>query len=120
MFTHSLILFCSTEFDEKYILRNPTIAELDSTPDYSEHEAGTEQVIMQNHGLIHNEGGWPKDVDVEDPDAKERYRKKFEKVSLSWEFNNIENWNIIFWSLMFRQAYLGSTGLPKGSCRVYL
>ena len=68
-----------SEFDDKYILRNPTIQELDSTPDYSEHEAGTEQVIMLNHGLFHNEGGWPKDVDIEDPDAKERYRKKFEK-----------------------------------------
>lgn len=60
-------------------MRDPSTLEIDTTPDYSEHEAGTEQVIMLNKGLFHREGGWPRDVDIEDPDAKERFRKKFEK-----------------------------------------
>jgi dynein intermediate chain 2 len=61
------------------MLRNPTTIDLDTTPHYSEHEAGTEPVSLQNAGVNHVEGGWPKDVDTEDADAKDRYRKKVEK-----------------------------------------
>ena len=35
--------------------------------------------MLANAGVNHVEGGWPKDVDVEDSDAKDRYRKKVEK-----------------------------------------
>lgn len=30
--------------------------------------------------MHHTEGGWPKEVDVDDNDAKNRFRKKTEKV----------------------------------------
>ncbi len=74
-----ILTIYSPEHDKNFILRNPTTLELDTTPDYSEHEAGTEPVILATVGVNHVEGGWPKDVDTETEDAKERYRKKVEK-----------------------------------------
>ncbi len=34
---------------------------------------------MSNIGILHTQGGWPKDVDVTDVEHTIRYRKKIEK-----------------------------------------
>lgn len=34
---------------------------------------------MSNVGILHTQGGWPKDVDVTDVEHTIRYRKKIEK-----------------------------------------
>ena len=62
-----------------YVVRNPCHSEVQRVPDMSEHEANTESLVTCNRGILHQEGGWPKDVDPNDVEHTLRYRKKFEK-----------------------------------------
>ena len=39
----------------------------------------SERVISKNMGVLHMEGGWPKDIDPTEKDQTQRYRKKVEK-----------------------------------------
>ncbi len=39
----------------------------------------TDSLVLDNKGITHNEGGWPKDVDHTDVDHTIRYRRKVEK-----------------------------------------
>ena len=39
----------------------------------------TDRAEFTSQGINHSEGGWPKDVNISDPDQKTRYRKKIEK-----------------------------------------
>ncbi|MES1905773.1 MAG: Dynein intermediate chain 2, axonemal, partial [Paramarteilia canceri] len=41
--------------------------------------ANTERLETEKKGMNHTEGGWPKDVSVDDHDQVKRYRKKIEK-----------------------------------------
>ncbi|KAJ3189484.1 Dynein intermediate chain 2, axonemal [Gaertneriomyces sp. JEL0708] len=45
----------------------------------SEHEVNTESFVLSNKGILHTQGGWPKDVDPTDVEHTIRYRKKVEK-----------------------------------------
>ena len=39
----------------------------------------TESFVLNNRGILHTQGGWPKDVDATDVEHTIRYRKKIEK-----------------------------------------
>jgi len=67
------------EHDVSYTVRNPSVAMLDTSPHMSEHEANTERLIVKASQARHYEGGWPKDVDYQEPTDVARYRKKAEK-----------------------------------------
>ena len=43
----------------------------------------TKRLESASSGMIHAEGGWPKDVDYQEPSDVNRYRKKVEKVRAS-------------------------------------
>ncbi|KAI9090026.1 WD40-repeat-containing domain protein [Phlyctochytrium arcticum] len=62
-----------------YAERNPCQAEVQSVPEKSEHEVNTESFVLSNRGILHIQGGWPKDVDPSDVEHTIRYRKKVEK-----------------------------------------
>jgi len=62
-----------------YIDRNPVVTNIQVVPDMSEHEANTEMVEYKNRGMVHVEGGWPKDIDPTEVEHTIRYRKKVEK-----------------------------------------
>jgi len=62
-----------------YVIKNPCHTEVQCAPDMSEHEANTESFVFANQGVLHKEGGWPKDVDPTDVEHTLRYRKKVEK-----------------------------------------
>ena len=71
---------------KNYIERNPTHTEAQCCPDKSEHEVisyliqvNTESYVLSSRGILHNQGGWPKDVDATDVEHTIRYRKKIEK-----------------------------------------
>ncbi|CAM9570000.1 unnamed protein product [Chrysoparadoxa australica] len=70
---------CSNEYDKAYTMRNPSVAELDTLPHMSEHEANTERLITKHTSMRHMEGGWPKDVDFTEQSDVNRFRKKAEK-----------------------------------------
>ena len=69
-----------TEYDDEYVIRNPSITELDTACDMSEHEVNTERTVHKNQGMKHFQGGWPENVDGTDTDQVNRYLKKFNKV----------------------------------------
>jgi len=69
----------SDDFAEHYIVRNPSVAELDTSPLMSSHEANTERLVTRSSSMRHQEGGWPKDVDFTEQSDTNRFRKKAEK-----------------------------------------
>ncbi|VDM16983.1 unnamed protein product [Hydatigera taeniaeformis] len=70
------------ELAEQFILRNPVSRGIQHASEMSEHEVNTERVLSEVRGINHTEGGWPKDVNHNEPEQVQRYRKKIEKDEL--------------------------------------
>jgi len=64
---------------EKYVMRDPTVLNIQAIPSYSESEVNTLTQVYKNYGMLHTEGGWPKDIDPLEKEQTTRYRKKVEK-----------------------------------------
>eukprot|EP00736_Rhodelphis_marinus_P001001 Rmarinus@m.8609 len=62
-----------------YIEKNPNSTAVYCTPTMSEHEVNTERFVHASIGIMHKEGGWPKEVDASEVENTIRYRKKVEK-----------------------------------------
>eukprot|EP00036_Acanthoecidae_sp_10tr_P010001 CAMPEP_0182915526 /NCGR_PEP_ID=MMETSP0105_2-20130417/374_1 /TAXON_ID=81532 ORGANISM="Acanthoeca-like sp., Strain 10tr" /NCGR_SAMPLE_ID=MMETSP0105_2 /ASSEMBLY_ACC=CAM_ASM_000205 /LENGTH=630 /DNA_ID=CAMNT_0025052397 /DNA_START=32 /DNA_END=1924 /DNA_ORIENTATION=+ len=62
-----------------YMVRSPVDMACQETKEYSEHEVNTETAEYTNSGMNHVEGGWPKDVDPNEVEQTQRFRKKEEK-----------------------------------------
>mmetsp|Transcript_5082 Transcript_5082/g.7878 ORF Transcript_5082/g.7878 Transcript_5082/m.7878 type:complete len:595 (-) Transcript_5082:83-1867(-) len=62
-----------------FIVRNPTVVDVQCAQEQSEHDCNTERFELASTGILHKEGGWPKDVDSSEIDQCIRYRKKIEK-----------------------------------------
>lgn len=62
-----------------FLERNPCSIDVECIPDLSEHEVNTDVVAYRSIGMLHQEGGWPKDVDITEPEHKIRYVKRTEK-----------------------------------------
>ena len=69
----------TSEYDNLYAMRNPTVTGIDTTPHMSEAEVNTERITMKSTSMRHSEGGWPKDVDVTELTDVARFRKRVEK-----------------------------------------
>lgn len=67
---------------EKFILRDPITRAVQHTKEMSEHEVNTERILSEVRGINHTEGGWPKDVNCNEPEQVQRFRKKIEKDEL--------------------------------------
>lgn len=67
------------EFFNEYILRNPVSQGTLCGVQMAGSTANTERAEYEHHGLMHNEGGWPKDILLSDPEQTVRYRRKIEK-----------------------------------------
>jgi len=65
--------------DTQYEVRNPTHLDLQAIPEMSLHEVNTESFTYTSVGMLHVEGGWPKDIDWTEKDQTARFRKKVEK-----------------------------------------
>jgi len=63
----------------KPVLKNPVLLTLDTTPDMSAASVRTAPIVLDDIGMMHTEGGWPNEIDTDDADAVERFRKKREK-----------------------------------------
>ncbi|KAA6381888.1 MAG: putative Dynein intermediate chain 3, ciliary, partial [Streblomastix strix] len=48
-------------------------------PTVGEHDANTERFLVSTRGMLHIEGGWPKDIDPREPDQLNMFRKKVER-----------------------------------------
>lgn len=62
-----------------YILRNPVERWTQKTGQMSANEANTDRATYEQKGVNHVEGGWPKDINLADPEQVVRYRRKIEK-----------------------------------------
>jgi len=67
------------DLKQSHIERSPMILDLQAIPDMSEVYVNTETVTYKAQGMLHLEGGWPKDVDPTEKDQTQRYKKKVEK-----------------------------------------
>ena len=64
---------------QNYILKDPVDIAIQVSKDFSEHEANTNRFETESRSINHVEGGWPKDINPNEPDQTIRYRKKIEK-----------------------------------------
>jgi len=71
--------FHEDEFLQQHIERDPTVLDIQAKADMSEHMVNTERFNYIPHGMLHSEGGWPKDVDYTEKDQTTRFKKKVEK-----------------------------------------
>ncbi|CAO1421747.1 unnamed protein product [Diamesa tonsa] len=62
-----------------FMLRNPVSEGTQLGKQYALSEVNTESTTVEHKGVLHQEGGWPKDVNCEDAEQTVRYRRKLEK-----------------------------------------
>ncbi|KAH8304680.1 hypothetical protein KR018_004683, partial [Drosophila ironensis] len=73
----------------KYVLGNPSVAQTQLSGQMALTVMETENVTLDHHGLYHYEGGWPKEVNINDEEQTLRHRKKVERED-SWGQQVIE------------------------------
>lgn len=66
------------EFND-YILRNPIQEGTQLSKQFALSEVNTMSTTTESKGILHTEGGWPKDVNYQDSEQTLRYRRKLEK-----------------------------------------
>lgn len=69
----------SQQLAKDYILKNPVDRATLFTRQMALSEANTERATYKHVGITHNEGGWPKDINMSDPEQTVRYKRKIEK-----------------------------------------
>lgn len=69
----------NSEISKKYILKNPIEKLCQCNTTCSLSLANTERATYRKAGITHGEGGWPKDVNMHDPEQTMRYKRKIEK-----------------------------------------
>jgi dynein intermediate chain 2 len=69
----------SHEDGKPYIIQNPCVISLDTAQEQSFTTVTTKPVIRKDAGMQHTEGGWPTEIDLDDANALDRFRKKREK-----------------------------------------
>ncbi|XP_016949104.1 dynein intermediate chain 3, ciliary [Drosophila biarmipes] len=67
----------------KYIMRNPSMRATQLSCQMALTVMETENVTLDQHGMYHYEGGWPKEVNPFDEEQTQRHRKKVERED-SW------------------------------------
>lgn len=67
---------------KEYILQDPVSQSTQYCKQMGLSEVNTERATFESRGINHTEGGWPKDVNLADPEQTTRYRRKIEKDEL--------------------------------------
>lgn len=67
------------EISNQYILKSCAERSTQFAPTYSLNVANTDRATYKSIGILHNEGGWPKDINIRDPEQMIRYKRKIEK-----------------------------------------
>lgn len=66
-------------FKENYVLKNPTDKGTELAQEFASSVALTDRTEYSHRGMLHSEGGWPKEVNYQDEEQPGRYKKKIEK-----------------------------------------
>ncbi|XP_065708628.1 dynein axonemal intermediate chain 2 [Patagioenas fasciata] len=64
---------------DNFIPQDPVDVAIQHSYDMSEHEVNTERLRTESRGVNHTEGGWPRDINPQEPEQTTRFRKKLEK-----------------------------------------
>lgn len=64
---------------KQYIRRNPIDTATQCIPEKSSAETSTESQPFKDSVVKHTEGGWPKDVNINDEEQTTRYKKRIER-----------------------------------------
>lgn len=72
-----------SDLSMQYILKNPVDNSTQLSKQKSYNYVITDNVTVEHRGLLHSEGGWPKDVNALDEEQTTRLRKKIERDD-SW------------------------------------
>ncbi|KAH7831056.1 dynein intermediate chain IC70 [Monocercomonoides exilis] len=64
---------------QKYIQTTIVSEGVQNVHEMSEHEVNPERIESASRGMLHLEGGWPKDIDPTEPDHLNMFRKKVER-----------------------------------------
>lgn len=116
-----------TVMQKKYGLRNPIHAFTQTDINQSEHYVNTRRVILQDQGMKHDEGGWPRDVNCNDEEQALRYKRKIERddayinaiLSTNEEIKHyIQQNNSIDMYNMYFQNILSESPVEKSLIRV--
>ncbi|KAK9917240.1 hypothetical protein WJX75_002207 [Coccomyxa subellipsoidea] len=67
------------EHAKNFVVRKTISTSIQVGQQMSEHEVNTNPVVLVNRGVLHTEGGWPKEIDCTEIEQVIRYRKKVEK-----------------------------------------
>lgn len=82
------MLFTETsnrDMSRDYILRNPIDRMTQFTKQMSASMANTERATFKHCGITHNEGGWPKDINMQDPEQTVRSVWSTYRYRLAWK-----------------------------------
>nr|XP_034180598.1 dynein intermediate chain 3, ciliary-like isoform X3 [Osmia lignaria] len=71
------------KFLDNYILRLNNNCHVQKSVQLAVHEVQTKVKLVCNTGTFHTEGGWPKEINVNDNEAVYRYRRRIERHN-SW------------------------------------
>lgn len=66
-------------FKQNYVLENPTSKTTQLSQQIAVSEVCTERTEYSHRGILHAEGGWPKDVNYLDEEQPVRYKRRIEK-----------------------------------------
>lgn len=66
------------ELQKQYILRNPVLKEVQAVLPQSEHDSNTKRVELNEQGINHTEGGWPRDVHLYNEEHLARHRRRIQ------------------------------------------
>ncbi|XP_033209983.1 dynein intermediate chain 2, axonemal [Belonocnema kinseyi] len=69
-------------FGQNFIRIDPVTQGTQCNKTYAAHEVNTTTATFKENGMHHVEGGWPKDINMQDLEQTVRYRRKIEKDEL--------------------------------------
>ncbi|KAK2963342.1 putative Dynein intermediate chain 3, ciliary [Blattamonas nauphoetae] len=79
--THATILFEAKHEPDKaknWITSQTVSIKVQCSPEFSEHSVNTDHILLKSKGMNHIEGAWPKDIDPNEPDHMNMFRRKIE------------------------------------------
>jgi dynein intermediate chain 2, axonemal len=63
----------------EYMYSVPASLVVDNIRTFSAHTVNTERILIESRGQSHCEGGWPKDIDPNEPQDTTKFRKRLDK-----------------------------------------
>ena len=67
------------ELQAQFTHADPSLLVVDNIPPMSSHSVNTDRILTESRGQSHFEGGWPKEIDANEPQDTIKWRKRLDK-----------------------------------------